>query len=69
MEKLFEIVKELGFGLQECPYEYHSTGLIFRNYNDAKEEADRLWEENVSEKERKDSWCYTHYCVKERIIK
>ncbi len=63
--KVYLIEECVGFGLYESPYQYRSTGLVFINKESAEKRANEEWIKNVPEKERKDTWCGTHYIVKE----
>ena len=71
--KIYEIVKEVGLGLYESPYQYHSTGLIYADKEKAEVRAASLWEENTTEEERKADdapghWCDLHFRVHERDL-
>lgn len=67
--EVFEIVKMVGLGEPQCPYQYHSIGLLFLSEEEAYKEADLLWTHTVTEQERNSGWCSTHYVVKKRNIK
>ena len=67
-EVVYQIVKEEGLGLPESPRQEFVTEFIFKDEFDAKQMANKLWIENVSEEERKSGWCFTYYSVKERKL-
>jgi len=66
--KVYEIIEERGCGDIQCPYTYHSMGLLYYSKETAKSKANELWLKNTTPEERKDSWCYIHYTVREREV-
>lgn len=66
---VFEIIKEVGIGVQENPIVEHSTGLLYNNEEDAYKKAKRLWLRDTTENERNSEWCALNYHFVERIVK
>lgn len=66
---VYEIIKVVGLGVQECPSEEHSTGIIFTTKNTATEEADKLWKKNTTKAERESGWCPLNYDVRKVKIR
>lgn len=66
---VYEVVKVLGLGLIESPLEEHFIGLMFLNKDEAVNEADKLWKEQITEKDRNSGWCSLHYVVKTCKVK
>jgi hypothetical protein len=67
--KVYEIVKVCGLGLIECPNEYFSTGIIFKDKEVAEKTADEMWKNNTTEEDRKSGWCALKYIVEERELR